>query len=95
VPFTVFIHLYDPIQGSLAQRDTYPGGGNWATHVWDPGRPFVETYRLHLPPSLSTANGTILLGLYDAQTGARLPVQGADAVPEQSWIEFGDVTWQP
>src|SRR5690606_18412168 len=37
VPYTVFVHLLDPTLGSLAQRDTYPGQGNYATTVWDAG----------------------------------------------------------
>jgi hypothetical protein len=48
-PYTVFVHLLSPSVGSLAQRDTYPGLGNYATTVWDPGRVFVDTYTLYLP----------------------------------------------
>ncbi len=95
LPYTVFIHLFDPAAGSLAQRDTYPGGGNWATTVWDPGRPFVETYRLHLPSAAAPGSGYILLGLYERNSGERLPLHGADAVPAEGWIEFGQVTWAP
>jgi hypothetical protein len=94
-PYTVFIHLFDPDLGSLAQRDTYPGSGNYATTVWDPGRTFVDRYRLRLPPDAATTDeARILLGLYDETTMQRLPVAGADAVADQSWIEFGDIRVQ-
>jgi hypothetical protein len=96
VPYSVFVHLFQPGVGSLAQRDTYPGGGNWATTVWDPGRPFVETFHLHVPPdALPVTGGQILLGLYDRNTMARLPVSGHDAVPDQDWIAFGSIDLQP
>src|SRR5262249_28594175 len=94
--YSVFVHLFEPGVGSLAQRDTYPGGGNWATTVWDPDRPFVETFRLHVPPeALPVTGAQILVGLYDRDSMARLPVSGADAVPDQSWIAFGSINLQP
>jgi hypothetical protein len=97
VPYTVFVHLYDPGVGSLAQRDTYPGLGTYATTVWDPGRPFVDTYRLRLPVDAPpVSHGMILLGLYDETTMQRLPVTGANAGPaEEAWVEFGDLQIQP
>jgi Dolichyl-phosphate-mannose-protein mannosyltransferase len=96
VPYSAFVHLFQPGVGSLAQRDTYPGGGNWATTVWDPGRPFVETFHLHVPPdALPVTGGQILVGLYDRNTMARLPVTGRDAVPDQDWIAFGSIDLEP
>ncbi len=95
-PYTVFVHLYSPEAGSLAQRDTYPGLGNYATTLWDPGRVFVDTYRLDLPNDVPATQAVILLGLYDEATGQRLPVTGADAGPaENRWVEFGSVAVKP
>jgi hypothetical protein len=96
VPYTVFVHLYDPERGSLAQRDIYPGRGNYATTVWDVGRPFVDTYRLALPPETPPTQARIVLGLYDQQTMQRLPVTGAQAgSPEEAWVIFGNIRIQP
>jgi hypothetical protein len=97
IPYTVFVHLYEPSVGSLTQRDTYPGLGNWATTIWTPGRIFVDTYRLTLPPDAPAVDGAeILLGLYDQQTMQRLPVTGRDAgPPEDAWVEFGKVSVEP
>jgi hypothetical protein len=97
IPYTVFVHLYDPELGSLTQLDIYPGQGNYATTVWDVGRPFVDTYRLTLPPDTPpTSQAKILLGLYDEATMQRLPVTGADAGPaEESWVQFGILQIQP
>ncbi len=97
VPYTVFVHLYEPSVGSITQRDTYPGLGNWATTVWTPGRVFADTYRLTLPadaPDVDDAE--ILLGLYNGDTMQRLPVTGRNAgPPEDSWVEFGQVRIEP
>ncbi len=97
VPYTVFVHLYSPETGIVAQCDTYPGQGNYATTVWDVGRPVVEACRFHLPPDApAVSHARILLGLYDKQTMQRLPVVGPNAGPaEDAWVEFGDIAIQP
>jgi hypothetical protein len=93
VPYTIFVHLYDPDLGTLAQRDIYPGGGTYPTTVWQAGRPFVDTYALHLaadaPP---TDNAQLAIGLYDEKSGQRLTATGGDAGPPGTdWIQFGHV----
>lgn len=91
-PYTVFIHIFDSEVGSLAQRDTYPGGGNWATTIWDPQQPFVDTFHLRLrADQLPVSNGQILLGLYDRQTLERLPVSGPNTSLTDNWVMFGPV----
>lgn len=96
VPYTVFVHLLSSEAGSLTQRDTYPGQGNWATTVWDVGRPFVDVYRLHIPADAPTVSAQIVIGLYDGQTGARLPVTGTEAgSAEDSWAQFGAIEVKP
>lgn len=96
-PYSVFIHLYEPSVGSLGQRDTYPGLGNYATIAWDAGRTFVDTYRLYLADDLpAVAEAHIVLGLYDEQTGQRLPVSGADAgSADEAWVRFGQIQVTP
>jgi hypothetical protein len=97
IPYTVFVHLYEPSVGSITQLDTYPGLGNWATTVWTPGRAFVDTYRLTLPADAPPVDDAqILLGLYDGETMQRLPVTGRNAgPPEDAWVEFGKVRIEP
>ena len=77
-PFTVFVHLAAPGSPPLAQVDVYPGGGTYPTDVWVPGRAFVDTYTLHVPPDAPAGPVEVLLGLYDEQSGQRLAATGAD-----------------
>ena len=96
VPYTVFLQLYDPAQGVIAQLDSYPGLGNYATTVWDEGRPIVDVYRLQIPADAPAANATLVFGLYNGADGLRLPVTGADAGPaELAWVQFGAIAVVP
>jgi hypothetical protein len=93
-PYTVFIHLAAPIHGVIAQRDTYPGLGNYATTVWEPGRTFADTYRVFVPPDAAPVDkAALLIGLYDAETGERLLVTSSDTeLSGPDWIQFGEIT---
>jgi 4-amino-4-deoxy-L-arabinose transferase-like glycosyltransferase len=93
-PYTVFVQLAAPGYGVIAQRDTYPGLGNYATTVWDPGRVFADTYRVFLPPDAPLIDqASLLVGLYDAETGERLLVTSPGSTPSGSdWVQFGGIT---
>lgn len=95
IPYFVFIHLLTPT-GSIAQQDTYPGAGRYATTFWDVGRDFVDTYRLTVPADAPAGPARLVLGLYNRETMQRLPVIGADAgSPNEAWVEFGNIRVQP
>jgi hypothetical protein len=96
-PYTIFVQLLQPGVGLVAQQDTYPGRGNWATTAWDTGRPFVEAYRLQVPETAEAFDhARLVLGLYDVNTLQRLPVTGASAgSAEEAWVQFGDVRIGP
>ena len=96
-PYTVFVHLYDPVLGSIAQQDTYPLSGKYATTMWAPGRAFLDTYTLNVSDDAPIAgDARLVMGLYDLQTMQRLPVSGRDAGPEaDAWVEIGSVQIQP
>ena len=96
-PQTVFIQVFEPGVGVVAQRDIYPGGGTYPTTFWVPGRAFADTYYLHLAPDAPPANGAqILFGLYDEDTGQRLTATGGDADPGgNNWVQLGTVNIQP
>ena len=97
IPYTVFVQLVHPGVGLIAQQDTYPGHGNWATTIWAIGRPFVDTYTLHIPEtSEPLEQAFVVVGLYDAATQQRLPVTGANAgSANDRWVQFGDVRLEP
>ncbi len=80
--YTVFIHLFGEDNELVGARDTYPGLGNDPTIYWEPGEIIVDTIPVPVAPD---AAGPILLdieaGLYNLDTGERLPVTGPDGGP--------------
>ena len=84
VPYTAFVHLVSPTTGLIAQSDRYPGAGALATTLWTPGRTFVDTFHLRVPPEAASGAAQLMLGLYDEQTGERLFASGANADPAGS-----------
>jgi 4-amino-4-deoxy-L-arabinose transferase-like glycosyltransferase len=80
--WSVFVHLNDPVLGQpIAQRDMYLGQGLLSTRWLAPGERLVNSYRLQVPPTaVAPAALDLVVGLYDFQTGERLPIgagQGA------------------
>ncbi len=74
--YTVFVHLLDPDDNLIAQADSPPANGAYPTSLWDPGEIIVDEHAIgDLPPG----HYTLQVGLYQPETGERLPVNG---VPE-------------
>ena len=79
--YTVFVHLRNqtpfgdvPAGELMAQLDRPPLAGAYPTSLWAPGEIIRDEIILPLPADLPAAKYTILVGLYDFASGARLPV---------------------
>jgi hypothetical protein len=79
--YTVFVHLIDS-SGHLAwQVDRYPVDGFRPTTSWEVGDIVVDRYAWRLPLELPPGEYRLITGLYDWQTGQRLPASGSQATP--------------
>jgi hypothetical protein len=77
--YIVFIHVYDPRSRAIvAQKDTMPLNWRLPTTDWKSGELVVDQIRLPLP-DLAPGNYEIALGVYDQETGERLPITGTAA----------------
>lgn len=77
--YTVFAQLLDPAGRVRAQVDAAPQAGGYPTIWWLPGEVVVDPVSLALPADAPRdVPYRLIVGLYDAQTGARLPLAGAD-----------------
>ena len=72
--YTVFVHLVDGEGQIWAQHDAVPGQGTLPTAGWVEGEIVTDHYELAPGADLPEDDYSLLVGLYDASTGARLPV---------------------
>ncbi len=91
----VFVHLIDPANdtaaGILAQADGVPRGGTYPFWVWQEGEFVRDEVALTLPADAAPGEYLLLVGIYDGQTGERLPIVGGDDLGSSRLI-LGPIT---
>jgi hypothetical protein len=90
--YTVFLHMRDAADRTMAQADAPPLQGFYRTSAWQIGEILNDTHRLTLPADLKPGPYRIIVGLYDPQTGQRLPL--LDAAGKESGNEAAVATVQ-
>jgi 4-amino-4-deoxy-L-arabinose transferase-like glycosyltransferase/peptidoglycan/xylan/chitin deacetylase (PgdA/CDA1 family) len=74
--YTVFAHLVDRNGEVRAQRDSAPMSGSYPTTLWQPGEFVTDVHTIPVPCDLPPGDYVLEVGLYLADTGARLAVAG-------------------
>jgi hypothetical protein len=78
IPYTVFAQLINDDGRVVAQSDAYPGGR--PTTGWRAGEYIEDIHTLSWNEAAAPGEMTLIVGLYDASTGARLRLaDGTDA----------------
>lgn len=72
--YKVFIHLTDARGAIWAQQDTIPQGGDFPTDEWMSGDMILDHYSLLVPSDTPAGEYLLVVGMYDANSGQRLPV---------------------
>ena len=78
---TRFLQLHSLAHGMAAQADAMPQDGANPTSAWVKGERIADTAVLHVAPDAAPGAYRLLLGFYDATTGARLPAVAGDGAP--------------
>ena len=96
-PYTLAIHLVGAGGQTCGSVLTYPGHGNAATTVWQPGHTFQETYWLALHPELPLpASGRLLVALFNPDADpAYLPVYDSQGNYAGDSVHFGSLRISP
>lgn len=76
--YSVFVHVADDPTLRVAQSDTYPCRGNYPTRYWRPGEIVADSHILTIWPDTAPGTYRVFVGLYDKQTGQRLPCESND-----------------
>ena len=80
--YKVFTHVLGAMNPATqspvwAQMDSEPVGGSRPTTSWQPGETIEDRYGLLIPKDAPSGEYTLEIGMYDANTLARLPVRDA------------------
>jgi hypothetical protein len=93
--YLLFVHLLDNNQTLVAQRDTYPGLGNFPSEQWQPGNRFIESIRLYIPETAYTPEtATVSIGLY-APNAYRLAIYDTNGELLGDAIELTEIEIAP
>lgn len=77
--YTLFAHLQNAQGEQIAGNDQPLTGGYYPSGLWDAGESVRYVHHLSLPRVLDQGRYDLVIGLYDPQTGERLPVSQAGA----------------
>ncbi|NOX61985.1 MAG: hypothetical protein GXP42_08570 [Chloroflexi bacterium] len=96
-PYTLAIHLVGPGGVSYGGVTTYPGRGNAATSVWQPGLVFSETYWIPTEARGPTpATGRIAISFFRPNDAAHyLPVKDRQGALIGDSLFFGELRIEP
>ncbi|MFN2143053.1 MAG: hypothetical protein ACK2U5_21385 [Candidatus Promineifilaceae bacterium] len=90
--YVVFVHLLDEAGQLVANHDGRPAGGRFPSDSWLPGMTIPDRHELPLPQDLAAGSYEIRVGMYDPDTGARLPLNFVDGKPvEADYVSLGGV----
>jgi hypothetical protein len=82
--YTVLIHLEDEEGEIVAQGDGPPDNGFRLTTSWREGEVIVDRHTIELPAGLGPGSHRLWVGLYDPETGQRLPAVSNGALAPDS-----------
>ena len=74
--YKVFVHVYDDVGNLVQQRDRLPALGIRPTASWERGEVIADRYHLEIGEDLLAGRYEVAVGMYDPETGHRLPTFG-------------------
>ncbi len=77
IDWSIFAHIRNQANETIAQKDSMAGSGRYPSSLWDVNEKLADTITIELPSAVPTGEYKLTVGLYDLNTGARLPVAGS------------------
>jgi hypothetical protein len=80
--YTVFIHVLDDHDHTVAQADGLPVNADYPTDWWSSGEVIEDQHQVRLPPDAPAGEYRIAIGLYRLADLARLPIVDSAGRPQ-------------
>ncbi len=91
-PYVVLNHVVDANGQIVAQADGRPQAGSPLMTCWQPGEVYLDRHVIPLGSQVASGQYRLSIGLYDAQTGARVPVINAADGTQDDHVETGPIS---
>lgn len=79
--YKVFTHVFDGQERIWGQWDSVPAQATRPTHSWAVGETIVDPYAIPMKPDTPAGTYTLAVGMYDPDTGIRLPALDQTGAP--------------
>ena len=89
--YKVFIHLRGSDGSVLAQDDRFPCNFTLNEADWRPGDIVLQDFEMKVPAGLTPGKYPVVLGLYQPDTGARLPVSEPALGKDADSVDLGRI----
>jgi hypothetical protein len=91
--YTVFVHVLNQAGDVVAGHDAKPMENRFPTQAFQPGVRVIDRHQLALPADLPPGRYTLSTGLYQLESGERLPVWDKNGTEqENSSLPLGEIT---
>lgn len=87
----IFVHLRGSADQVVAQDDRAPCDETLNEADWRPGDVLLQEFQVQIPSDLAPGLYPIAIGLYEAQSGARLPVVSGELAHDRDSLVIGAV----
>jgi 4-amino-4-deoxy-L-arabinose transferase-like glycosyltransferase len=92
-PYVVFNQIIDPVDyRKVGQLDGEPVCNLRPTTGWLPGEWIADRYRIPIFPDAAPGTYTLLIGLYERESGSRAPIFTADGHPAGDALSLIEIT---
>ena len=88
--YTVFLQLLNDRNELVTGWDSPPLSGNLPTSIWSPNQMVIDTMSLSMPADLPPGTYRLVTGMYQLDTGKRLPASdaGGHSIPDDAITLF-------
>jgi hypothetical protein len=90
--YTVFTHLLDSEGRLRAQKDNPPVNGLLPTSAWEVGEIIQDRYIIPLDPDLLPGEYQLEIGMYQLETGQRLPIVNDEGQVMDGRVPLKEIT---
>ena len=90
--YTVFTHLLDSEGRLRAQKDNPPVNGLLPTSAWKAGEIIQDRYIIPLNPDLPPGEYQLEIGMYQLETGQRLPIVNGERQVVDGRVPLKEIT---